>query len=364
MHVGVQMVFQSVGYGPEVTDRQIVEWEIELAVLAEKLGFDTLWPVEHHFEDYAFCPDNVVLLAHLAARTTSIRLGTGAVIVPWNDPLRVAEKIALLDNLAPGRLVLGLGRGLARREYEGFGIDMSESRDRFDEGAALIIRALETGYAEGSGPYYPQKRVPLRPAPLAGFADRLYCVAMSPDSAMSAAELGGRMVIFSQRPWEQQAASVNDYRERFRAVHGVEPPPLTICDFVICDEDPARAEALAYEHIAGYLRSVVEHYELAGEHLKHAAGYASYGNAVDALRAAGMEKACELYLAVQAWGTPDQILEKLRARRDVVGDFDLTCCFRFSGLPYDAAEQNMRTFAEHVMPTLRTWQHASVAAKL
>ena len=60
MKVGVQMVFQSHGYGPEVTDGQVVGEEVRLGVLADELGFDALWPVEHHFEDYAFCPDNTV----------------------------------------------------------------------------------------------------------------------------------------------------------------------------------------------------------------------------------------------------------------------------------------------------------------
>src|SRR3546814_203168 len=86
MKIGVQMVFQSWGYDDPVTDGQVVDEEVRLAVLAEELGFDALWPVEHHFEDYSFCPDSFVVLANLAARTERIGLGTGAVILPWNDP--------------------------------------------------------------------------------------------------------------------------------------------------------------------------------------------------------------------------------------------------------------------------------------
>ena len=135
MRVGVQMIFQSWGYDDGVTDAEVVADEVRLGVLADELGFDALWPVEHHFDDYSFCPDNTVFLAHMAARTQRILLGTGAVILPWNDPLRVAEKIALLDHLADGRVLFGMGRGLARVEYAGFGISMDESRDRFDESA-------------------------------------------------------------------------------------------------------------------------------------------------------------------------------------------------------------------------------------
>jgi alkanesulfonate monooxygenase SsuD/methylene tetrahydromethanopterin reductase-like flavin-dependent oxidoreductase (luciferase family) len=352
MKVGVQMVFQSHGYGPEVTDRQVVQEEVQLGVLADDLGFDALWPVEHHFADYAFCPDNTLFLAHMAARTSRISLGTGAVILPWNDPLRVAERIALLDDLSDGRVLFGVGRGLARREYEGFGIPMDESRERFDEAARMVINALETGWIEGNGPFYPQARTPIRPAPGRSFRDRFYCVAMSPDSVLAAADLGARMVVFSQRPWEDQATAMATYRERFVEAHGTPPGPPVTCDFVFCDADADRAEEMAHRHIAGYLTSVMQHYELASDHFKEAKGYESYGNAVDLLQSIGLETMCDMYLSVNAWGTPEQILERLHARRELIGPFDLTACFRYSGLPLHDVERSMRTFAQRVLPAL------------
>src|SRR5437868_10982557 len=184
MRVGVQMIFQSWGYDKSVPDAKVVADEIRLGLLADELGFHALWPVEHHFNDYSFCPDNTVFLANMAARTRRIMLGTGAVILPWNDPLRVAEKIALLDHVSNGRVLFGMGRGLARCEYAGFGIPMDESRDRFDESARMVLAALETGFIEGGGPFFPQPRTPIRPAPARSFRDRTYCVAMSPASAL------------------------------------------------------------------------------------------------------------------------------------------------------------------------------------
>jgi alkanesulfonate monooxygenase SsuD/methylene tetrahydromethanopterin reductase-like flavin-dependent oxidoreductase (luciferase family) len=353
MNVGVQMIFQSWGYGDDVTDGQVYDEEIALGVLADELGFDALWPVEHHFEDYAFCPDNTVFLAYMAARTTRIKLGTGAVIVPWNDPLRVAEKLSMLDHLCDGRLLVGLGRGLARREYEPFGIDMSTSRERFDEAAPMILDALATGFVEGNGTYYPQARTPVRPRPEGSFGDRTYCVAMSPDSVVAAAELGARMVMFSQRPYEQLVGSIDEYRTMFRERHGHDAPPPVTCDFVYCDRDAARAEDVAREHLVGYLTSVLQHYELMSDHFKNVRGYDSYARAVDLLQAVGLESLCDAYLGVQAYGTPERILERLAARRELIGDFDLTACFRFAGLPIDAAEASMRTFAADVLPALQ-----------
>jgi alkanesulfonate monooxygenase SsuD/methylene tetrahydromethanopterin reductase-like flavin-dependent oxidoreductase (luciferase family) len=186
---------------------------------------------------------------------------------------------------------------------------------------------------------------------------------MSPDSVLAAADLGARMVMFSQRPWDDQAVSVATYRERFREVHGADPHPPVVCDFVYCDRDAGRAEAMAHRHIAGYLASVMEHYELESEHFKQAKGYESYGSAVDMMRAIGLDKLCEMYLGVNVWGTPDQIVERLAARRAVIGDHDLTCCFRFAGLPAEDTEASMRLFAAEVLPRVTTGPAAAVSAR-
>jgi len=191
MDVGLQMVFSSYGWC-DVSDSQVWDEELRLARLAADLGFDVLWSVEHHFNDYSFCPDNLQLMAYLAAVCPDVDLGTAAVILPWHDPLRVAEQVSVLDLLSRGRLRLGIGRGLARREFETFRGTMGESRERFDEAAAMIMEALRTGFMEGAGPFYPQPRTEIRPRPTRSFEGRLYAVASSDDS---------RMVMFADRPW-------------------------------------------------------------------------------------------------------------------------------------------------------------------
>src|SRR5205823_8422315 len=97
-------------------------------------------------------------MRYLAGSTNHTDLGTAAVILPWHDPLRVAEQVSILDHLSRGRLRLGIGRGLARREFEAFRGTMDESRGRFDEAAEMVLRGLRTGIMEGAGPFYPQPR--------------------------------------------------------------------------------------------------------------------------------------------------------------------------------------------------------------
>jgi alkanesulfonate monooxygenase SsuD/methylene tetrahydromethanopterin reductase-like flavin-dependent oxidoreductase (luciferase family) len=354
MDVGLLVIFQN--YLGRGSDDDMVASELALADLAEGLGFDKFWAAEHHFTDYSACPDNVQYLSYLAGRTSRIRLGTGAVIVPWNDPLRVAEKIAFLDHLSNGRAVLGLGRGLARREYDAFGLDMGESRERFDEAARMIVDALDTGFIEGTGPFYPQPRTEIRPRPKAGFRDRLYCVGMSPESVEQAALLGARLMIFSQQPWEMFAeGSWASFCNTWKASHEGPPPPPLTGDLMFCHHDPAVAADKGREYMANYFLTIVAHYEIMSEHFKSAKGYDYYATAGELFREVGLEIAVQTYCDVQTYGTPAQIVDKLRARRRLLGDFELNMIVNYGGMPFDQMRTSVELFAAEVLPELHTW---------
>ena len=111
MHVGYAPLFQN----PEnaLPDIEVYRNELRLAEMAESLGFDSVWSVEHHFTDYTMCPDVVQFLSYMAGKTERIGLGSMVVVLPWHDPVRVAEQIAMLDNMSNGRMILGIGRGLS-----------------------------------------------------------------------------------------------------------------------------------------------------------------------------------------------------------------------------------------------------------
>ena len=102
MDAGLQLGFTGYGW-KNITDEQVWDEDIQLARLAADSGFDVLWAVEHHFNDYSFCPDNLQLMAYLAAVCPNIDLGTAAVILPWHDPLRVADGPSWSTSSAKGR---------------------------------------------------------------------------------------------------------------------------------------------------------------------------------------------------------------------------------------------------------------------
>ena len=355
MDVGVQCIFASAGW-PGISDTQVYDEDTRLALLAEELGFDVIWAVEHHFFDYSYCPDNMQWLSYIAGRTDRIKLGTAAVIMPWNEPLRVAEKVSLLDELSGGRVKFGMGRGLSRREFAMFrGIEMDESRARFDEASMMVQRALETGFIEGDGPFYPQPRAPIRPAPTRTFAGRTYAVASSDDSVEAAARLAATMVMFSDRSWKSRLPSIERWRSLFREWHGAEPPAPLVCDFIYCHGDSDVAADRGPRYLATYLESVLEHYEVMGTHFDDTTGYEAYAKAANALRRMGDAGFLQGFLDATAHGTPAQILANYRARWELIGPFEVAPSFRFGGIPYDQAEASMRLFSAEVIPELRSW---------
>ncbi len=354
MRLGMSMVLQN---HTQYDDREMYKQETRLALKAEEFGFDIIWPVEHHFFDYAMCPDNMQYLSYLAAQTERIQLATGVIILPWNDPVRVVEKMALLDHLSDGRAVLGLGRGLAQREYRGFGVDMSEARDRFNQAAEIVLRGLEDGVVEADTPYYRQERVEVRPRPFRSFKDRRYMVCMSPESFEVAARLGLGAMMFSQAAWDQVADSIWHYRELYRAYHhGADAPPVTCGDFVACYEESRQAEEVARKHIVGYYWAVMEHYEMLGEHFAKAGkSYQHYARTAEMMQQLDLDVVVEGFLNANLWGNPDTLLKKLERRRELIGDFEVIGCFSYQSQPYQQVERCMQLFAREVGPELKSW---------
>ncbi len=341
-------------YANAEPDYQVYKDHIAMSIRADRDGYESVGAVEHHFDPgYSMSPDNTQFLSYLAAVTSNAKMHTTAVILPWNDPLRVVEKIALLDNLSDGRAKFGMGRGLARREFGGFGIEMGESRERFDEAADMIMRGLEDGYVENDGKYYPQSRVSVHPSPLATFKGRTSCVAMSPDSAVVAGRLGVQMMAFIQGPMEtMHLPMIETYREEYRKATNAEPLPPMMIDLTYCHRDSAEARAVAEEAISNYYMCCVEHYELGSRHFESTSGYASYAAAKAAIDEYGLQTVVDIYVNAQIWGTPEEMIAKHEARKAIVGEYEPIMVFQYGGLVGEKAMRSYELFTAEVMPTL------------
>src|SRR5205085_12394632 len=147
-------------------------------------------------------------------------------------------------------VIFGMGRGLARCEYSGFNIDMDSSRERFDEAASSVLAALDTGIFESKGPWFTREPTEIRPRPRAGFRNRAWCIAMSPDSVDAAARIGTGMAMFSQASWDTARDSSARYRTMFREQHVGEPmPPVVTADMIVREAEPGCAEEMKRKQV-------------------------------------------------------------------------------------------------------------------
>jgi probable F420-dependent oxidoreductase len=140
--------------------------QLDQIVLAEELGYDTIWLTEHHFDDDGWSPSLLPLAAGVATRTSRIRIGTFILILPFQNPLRVAEDAATVDILSNGRLDLGVGKGYRTKEFRGFGIDRDQRDARLEEGLEILRRAWTGEQFSFAGQFHQLNEVRIMPRPV------------------------------------------------------------------------------------------------------------------------------------------------------------------------------------------------------
>jgi alkanesulfonate monooxygenase SsuD/methylene tetrahydromethanopterin reductase-like flavin-dependent oxidoreductase (luciferase family) len=164
---------------------------IDQSVFGERLGFESVWPAEQHFvPETSIMPSPVLLLAAIAARTTTLRLGTGVVLMPLAHPLRVAEDFATLDVLSGGRVECGIGRGMDTAHFAGYGVSPAASAARLEEGIALLREAFTGETFSFAGRYHRVDNARLTPRPIQNPHPPIRLAANSPDTLRLAGRLG------------------------------------------------------------------------------------------------------------------------------------------------------------------------------
>jgi alkanesulfonate monooxygenase SsuD/methylene tetrahydromethanopterin reductase-like flavin-dependent oxidoreductase (luciferase family) len=346
MHVGFGTFFQNLGR--RHADHEVWSAEAAMAVAAERLGYDSVWTVEHHFTDYTMSPNPLQFLSWVAGSTRSVKLGSMVCVLPWHDPVRLAEDASVLDHLSGGRLVLGIGRGLARVEFDGLGADMARSREEFTARAEMLLDAFDTGVVQRPG----AAPVAIRPAPVASLRGRTYATAISPESAEIMARLRAGIIVFLQKPWEQTVADLESYAEAYRAINGCAPEKPLLVLVAACGEDRGEADQM-FEHVMAYYDSTVDHYEFEDAALASVAGYGYYGRIADTIRRHGRETFVRFLAELQPCGTPGEVTEQIIAavRRTDAAGVVVVCSY--GGMDLDAARTNQERFAAEVLPALR-----------
>ena len=248
-----------------MADSQVLSEDLRLGRLAEPLGFDSIWTVEHHFSALTIVPNPLQFLTYFAGCTKQIELGTMVVVLPWHDPARVAEEIATLDNMLEGRrLNIGLGRGVGRREFEGLRIPADESRERFAEALEIVRQALTEERFAFEGRHYSVPETELRPRPRSpDLVSRMRVAWMGSETVPLVAQTGLGMLVGNQKPWEAAREDVQRFNA-VRAEHGLGDARPTVLIAAVCDEDEREAERLLQRHWLEQRQSIARHYEAPG----------------------------------------------------------------------------------------------------
>jgi alkanesulfonate monooxygenase SsuD/methylene tetrahydromethanopterin reductase-like flavin-dependent oxidoreductase (luciferase family) len=303
---------------------------------AEQLGFDQVWLTEHHFADDGYCPALMPVAAAIAAQTSRIRIGTKVLLMPFHDPLRLAEDAAVVDVISGGRLELGVAAGYRFEEFSGFGIDRAERAARTREGVTALEHALtgETFSFEGRFHRYASARIV--PPPVQSRVP-IWLGARSPAAIKRAAAMGLHLAL-ADFDEDLCVADCQVYNEALLE-HGRDPDEFRIVSVtsLFVDEDPERARAVAAPHIR-YQQDQYQRW---------------FGEASDrrpepvaADQAEDLPSGCLI-------GTPEEVLETILAARRRFPFTDFSFWTLLPGMAPGTALSSLKLFAERVLPGLR-----------
>ena len=296
---------------------------------AEKFGFDSAWIAQHHFhEGEGGLPAPFVFLAHAAAHTSRIRLGTGIVTLPLELPIRVAEDAVVTDLVSGGRLEVGVGPGGNLTAFTAFGLDSDRRHALFDDNLALLKTAWSGGTLAGGDKLYPSSPT---------LVDRIWQATFTVSGARRAGLAGdGLMLSRTQpRPPEAPQASLADIQNPMLDAYlealpkGVEPRILASRTVFVADD---RNEALRLAEI-GLSR------------LRHR--LASTGNFTSGSLVGDLIRAMDVHI-----GTPDEVIASLQADSTLQRSTDLTMQVHSIDPPHPYILRSIELFAEKVAPAL------------
>ena len=351
MHVGAGFFFQGLS---DLSDEKVYGVQMPLVDKAEEWGFDSIWTAEHHFTRYHMMPNPAQFLTWVAARTKRALVGSMVMIVPWHNPIRLAEEISVLDILSGGRVILGVGRGLGAVEFDGFGLEMGESRQRFIEYAGAISESLETGVMRADGEIFKQAPVEIRPRSSLSFRGRSYASAVSPESAKIMARFGYGLMLIAQKPWETVVKETKAYAEIFEATNGYVAPRPILVNLTTVDPDAGRARAMHDQYTMAYARSTIEHYEFNNPRMETVSGYEYYAGLRRNIEKHGVLQFNRFLADLQISGTPDQVVDATMDRVRALDCAAVINVLSMGGMSSEVARRNFSTYAQQVLPRLQS----------
>ena len=296
--------------------REFVERNVE----AESLGYHSTFLVEHHFTGFGQVSATLNLLTWIGARTTSLRLGTAVIVLPWHNPVLLAEQIATLDLLSNGRVDAGIGKGYRMKEFEGFSISMDEADARFEECLEVMLKAWtsDTPWSH-QGTYWQYNEVVVEPPSTQKPHPQIWMGAGSPRSVKQVAQLGFNMLLGQFDSFEMIAEEVALFKSEVESLGQVfDPMSVAVARSVNLVDSTAEYDQALESRMAARRRT------------QNLALRPDFQDTRDSAEAGTI------------YGSPDQVSEKIQALHDIGIEYVL--------LNAPAGISTLRRFAEDVMP--------------
>ena len=348
---------------PETPDWKFVQAAFALGDLAEPLGFDGIWAPEHRGTPYGMTPNPIQALMYFAARTERVTFGTMVAVAPWWHPIRLAHDIAYLDIVSNGRFTtIGLGRGIAKGEFEALGIPREESRQRFNETLDILKLAFTQERFSYDGEIFKIPETSIRPAPKSKDLHlRIYGSSATRDSLELLARRGMVPLFVGNKPIEEAGKEVQ-LVNTLRQEEGLPPCQPKNVLFTYCvDKASDTAKADPWIHQANV--DVNLHYGFAdASNFKGVKGYEAYaareGAATAVLAAAVTGKDAKpktpgYHPSNLMIGTPEEIIKRITAAQQACSFCEITLVSQFGDMPYEEAMRSTKLFAKEVLPVIQ-----------
>jgi natural product biosynthesis luciferase-like monooxygenase protein len=321
---------------------------LDLAESADRLGYSHIRTVEHHFHPYGgYSPNPIVFLSAASQRTRQARLVTGAVLPVFNNPLRLAGEIAMLDAICGGRLDVGFARAFLPHEFRRFGISPNESVARFREGIEQVDLLLTQENVEHRGKFHTIRNTTTYPRPMQQPRPPFYVAALSTPESFEFAGKMGFCIMAIPLAVEKMRDLISIYRNARRSSGHVGDGSVMIAFHMFCHEDGSKARAIAEQPLHNYLRSIVDAASDWTEGLS-SSDYPGYDKIVEQLKSASMEK---MIRSNSAWiGSPTDIVGMIQRFSEDVPFEEASLQVNFNLLPQDEAMSSLNLFAKEVMP--------------
>ncbi|MCC7369349.1 MAG: LLM class flavin-dependent oxidoreductase [Chloroflexi bacterium] len=349
MQVGLMFLFSEFS---KLSQERVFREVLEEIQYAEELGFDSVWVPEHHFATPGLLGNPIPLVAAVSQRTSRIKLGIAAIVLPFQHPLRIAEDTALLDVLSDGRLMIGAGRGWQVPEFQTFQIDQTNSREMFAESVDIIKKAWTKDNFSHEGKYWQFKDVSVFPKPVQQPHPPMYWTVVTPGSYQAAGRIAQPIIrslnFVSLSTVEEGTRLYAEALEQTGKTMADIDMPLTVKIYVAPTDEEAQREGRS--NAEWFYKSLSTFLPGAPGRPKPQSGYEQYPDNPEAVARAASDN---LWEWGACFGSPETVLEQLRAYNGRAYTNHWMSWMRIGEIEHKKVMRSMELFAKHVMPELK-----------